>query len=154
MPGRARLDFARLVGELVAYDRERDVFQRERGRLIDVNEGLAKDLVGHGATIEQLIEYSRGYVQGHPKIARLFPDSRTVERAYFKKTGIFPIMHAVAIKKSLLKQHPWLAKAVFDVSIRGKTLKTLRPINPFRSEFPGLRTRYVLSSSVTGEYLS
>ena len=55
----------------------------------------------------------RAYVERHPKVARLFPDYRSMERAYFEKTGIFPIMHAVAIKKATLKQNPWLAEAVF-----------------------------------------
>jgi 4,5-dihydroxyphthalate decarboxylase len=54
----------------------------------------------------------RAYIEGHPKIARLFPDYRATERAYFAKTGIFPIMHAVAIKKATSKRHPWLAMAV------------------------------------------
>jgi 4,5-dihydroxyphthalate decarboxylase len=55
----------------------------------------------------------RAYVEGHPKVARLFPDYRSTERAYFSKTGIFPIMHAVAVKKDTLKRNPWLAEAVF-----------------------------------------
>jgi len=64
----------------------------------------------------------RAYVQGHPKVARLFPDFRKTERAYFKKTGIFPIMHAVAIRNSLIEQHPWLPKAVFDAYSQAKEL--------------------------------
>lgn len=62
------------------------------------------------------------YIQGNPKISRLFADSRVAEQAYYKKTGIFPIMHAVAIKTSLLKKHPWLAKAVFDAYSESKAL--------------------------------
>jgi 4,5-dihydroxyphthalate decarboxylase len=64
----------------------------------------------------------RAYVQGHPKVARLFPDFRKTERAYFKKIGIFPIMHAVAIRNSLIEQHPWLPKAVFDAYSKSKQL--------------------------------
>jgi len=64
----------------------------------------------------------RAYIEGHPKVARLFPDFRTTERAYFKKTGIFPIMHAVAIRNSLVEQHPWLPKAVFDAYSKAKNL--------------------------------
>ena len=60
------------------------------------------------------------YIQGHPKIGRLFPDYRSVERAFFSKTGIFPIMHAVAIKKALVKQNPWLIKAVFKAYSQSK----------------------------------
>ena len=64
----------------------------------------------------------RAYIEGHPKVARLFPDSRAVERAYFSKTGIFPIMHAVAIRKDVLEQYPWLAEAVFTAYSRSKQL--------------------------------
>jgi len=64
----------------------------------------------------------RAYIQGHPKVARLFPDFRKTERAYFEKTGIFPIMHAVAIRNSLIDQHPWLPKAVFDAYSKARNL--------------------------------
>lgn len=64
----------------------------------------------------------RSYVEGHEKITRMFPDYRGIERAYYKKTGIFPIMHAVAVKTSLLKEHPWLAKAIFDAYSESKRL--------------------------------
>lgn len=64
----------------------------------------------------------KGYIQGHPKIGRLFPDYRSVERAFFSKTGIFPIMHAVAIKKSLVKQNPWLIEAVFKAYSQSKQM--------------------------------
>ena len=64
----------------------------------------------------------KAYVEGDPNVVRLFEDYRTVEQAYYKKTGIFPIMHAVAIKTSLLKKHPWLAKAVFDAYSKSKEI--------------------------------
>ena len=64
----------------------------------------------------------RGYVQRHPKIRRLFSDCRDVERAYYKKTGIFPIMHAVAIRRDLIEKHPWLSQAVFHAYCRAKQL--------------------------------
>jgi len=55
-------------------------------------------------------------------VGRLFPNSRAVEQAYFKKTGIFPIMHAVAIRKSLLEENTWLAQATFDAYSKAKQL--------------------------------
>jgi 4,5-dihydroxyphthalate decarboxylase len=42
-------------------------------------------------------------------VRRLFPDYRAAEEDYFRRTGIFPIMHVVGIRKSLLEKHPWLA---------------------------------------------
>ena len=64
----------------------------------------------------------RAYIEGHPKVARLFPDFRKTEHAYFKKTGIFPIMHAVAIRNSLVEQNPWLPKVVFNAYSQAKQI--------------------------------
>lgn len=64
----------------------------------------------------------RAFVQGHDKVGRLFPDSRAAEQAYYEKTGIFPIMHAVAVRRSLLEENPWLAQAIFDAYSQAKTL--------------------------------
>jgi 4,5-dihydroxyphthalate decarboxylase len=64
----------------------------------------------------------RAFIEGHPKIGRLFADSRATEQAYFKTTGIFPIMHAVAMKTDVLEENPWLAEAVFDAYSSAKQL--------------------------------
>lgn len=64
----------------------------------------------------------RAYIEGHPRVARLFPDYRSVERAYFSKTNIFPIMHAVAIKKSVAQKNPWLMQAVFRAYAESKQM--------------------------------
>lgn len=62
----------------------------------------------------------KAYIEGNPLVERLFPDSKRVEQAYFKKTGVFPIMHAVAVRKSLLEKNPWLAQAIFDAYSESK----------------------------------
>ena len=62
----------------------------------------------------------KAYIEGDPIVARLFADSKAAEHAYYKKTGIFPIMHAVAIKQSILKQNPWLSEAVFNAYSQAK----------------------------------
>ena len=64
----------------------------------------------------------KAYVQGNPIVGRLFPDFRTTERAYFAKTGIFPIMHAVAIRNDVVEKHPGLPKALFDAYSQSKQL--------------------------------
>lgn len=46
----------------------------------------------------------RAFVEGNPKVARLFSDVRSVEQAYFEKTGIFPIMHAVAVRNDFVEK--------------------------------------------------
>ena len=52
---------------------------------------------------------------------RLFSDSKKVEQEYFSKTGIFPIMHAVAVKKELIENNPWLAESLFNAYSESKT---------------------------------
>jgi 4,5-dihydroxyphthalate decarboxylase len=52
-------------------------------------------------------------LRGSTKIGRLFEDYRSVERAYFTKTGIFPIMHTIAIRRDLYEKHRWLAQSLY-----------------------------------------
>jgi 4,5-dihydroxyphthalate decarboxylase len=64
----------------------------------------------------------RAFVQRDPTVARLFPDSRQAERAYFAKTGIFPIMHAVAVRDEAIDENPWILEAVFNAYSRAKKM--------------------------------
>ena len=50
--------------------------------------------------------------EGHPHIGWLFPDPTAAAKDYYKRTGIFPIMHLVGIKRTLVEQRPWLPVAV------------------------------------------
>ncbi len=62
----------------------------------------------------------RAFIDGHPKVARLFPDSRATEQDYYRRTGIFPIMHAVAVRKTLLDADDKLAEKLFLAYSRAK----------------------------------
>jgi 4,5-dihydroxyphthalate decarboxylase len=55
-------------------------------------------------------------------IRRLFRDFRTVERQYFKQTGIFPIMHAFVLKTRLYEQNPWLAISFYRAFCRARDI--------------------------------
>ncbi len=48
-----------------------------------------------------------------PNVSRLFPNYREVEIAYYKRTGIFPIMHTVVIRRDLLANHPELSQSIY-----------------------------------------
>ena len=65
----------------------------------------------------------RAFAEGHPKVKRLFDDPRSTERAYFKKTGIFPIMHVIAIRNDMLDGHLWLPEAMFSAYSRSKQME-------------------------------
>jgi len=57
---------------------------------------------------------------GSPKIGRLFEDFETIERDYFARTQVFPIMHTVVIKRSAYRANPWIARAVMDAFEKAK----------------------------------
>ena len=48
-----------------------------------------------------------------PNVGRLFEDYEAVERDYYRRTGIFPIMHAVVVRRELAEQHPDVVRAVY-----------------------------------------
>lgn len=48
-------------------------------------------------------------VTGDTRVRRLFPDYPARERAYYRRTRLFPIMHVTAVRATLLREHPWLA---------------------------------------------
>ncbi len=64
----------------------------------------------------------RAYVERNPIVARLFADYRQVERDYFAKTGIFPIMHAVAVRDDVIDENPWFLEAVFNAYSKAKQM--------------------------------
>jgi 4,5-dihydroxyphthalate decarboxylase len=53
------------------------------------------------------------FLDGSPKIARLFPDFKRVEQDYFRRTRIFPVMHIVAFRKDVYRENPWVAKSLY-----------------------------------------
>lgn len=62
------------------------------------------------------------YARRAPHIGRLFPDFRAAEKAYWQKTRIFPIMHVIGIRESLVERNPWLPSSVFKAFLQAKAL--------------------------------
>lgn len=57
-----------------------------------------------------------------PNVGFLFPDPIAASTDYFKRTGIFPIMHIVGVRRELADKHPWLPGAVFKAFEQAKSL--------------------------------
>ncbi|HZT89218.1 MAG TPA: ABC transporter substrate-binding protein [Stellaceae bacterium] len=58
----------------------------------------------------------------NPSVRRLFADYRAIEEAYFKETRMFPIMHLVGIRRSLVERHPWLPVNTYLAYLKAKEL--------------------------------
>jgi 4,5-dihydroxyphthalate decarboxylase len=78
----------------------------------------------------------RCFQEGHPNIRRVFEDFMEVEAAYYQETGIFPIMHVVALRRELLERHPWAAMNLFQAFEEAKNRSLERAIDPTASRFP------------------
>jgi 4,5-dihydroxyphthalate decarboxylase len=93
------------------------------------------------------------FLKGEPHIARLFPNTREAEKAYYKKTGLFPIMHLVGIKKTLVEQYPWLATSVYKAFLEAKALAMidLRDVNALMVTLPWLEAETNETMAVMGQ---
>jgi 4,5-dihydroxyphthalate decarboxylase len=80
-------------------------------------------VIGEGETLETMLAEGRidafigprppaCFLDGSAPVARLFPNSRAEEESYCRATGFFPIMHCIAIRRSLVEDRPGLAMAV------------------------------------------
>jgi 4,5-dihydroxyphthalate decarboxylase len=69
-------------------------------------------------------------VRKDPRVARLFPNWKEEEIAYFKRTGIFPIMHVLGIKQEIVDRYPWVPINMFHAFNEAKAIAMKRMENP------------------------
>jgi len=92
---------------------------------IDIPPGIRIDSIGKDQSLDDLIEEGkldavavtsppRAFRQGSPLVRRLFPDCRTVEAEYYRKTKIFPIMHMVVLRRAIYEQDPSVATRLVE----------------------------------------
>jgi 4,5-dihydroxyphthalate decarboxylase len=81
-----------------------------------------------------------GFVQGSKKIRRLFPDFVSEEKRYYRKTGVFPIMHTVVIRKEVYEKNRWVAQSLFKALNESKQ----RAYSEFYSPPGNLGSKFML----------
>jgi 4,5-dihydroxyphthalate decarboxylase len=64
----------------------------------------------------------------NPDVVRLFPDFVEQDKRFYARTGVFPIMHVLAIRKAILRDNPWVARNLFNAfdEARRRSLARLR----------------------------
>ena len=103
-----------------------------------------------GGKIDALIsaDIPRCVLQKSPKVCRLFEDYEAAERDYFRRTGIFPIMHTVVVTREFATQQPELVKAVYKgfceakdqtegQYLKGRTFNNMNLMHPWLTTLIG-----------------
>ena len=96
-------------------------------------EDIKLEFLPEGATLESMLDAGEldalfsiylpsMFEKGSPRIARLFPDYKAVEQEYYRRTGIFPIMHTIAVRRDVLDEHPWVARSLFEAFCAARDL--------------------------------
>jgi len=62
------------------------------------------------------------FQKGSPRIARLFSNYYEVEQDYYRRTGIFPIMHTVVLRDDIYREHPWAARSIYRAFCEARDL--------------------------------
>ena len=93
------------------------------------------------------------FLQRAPHIDRLFPDFRPLEQAYYRKTGIFPVMHVIGVRESLIEAHPWLARNLMKAFEESKAacLPSLAELDALTVTLPWLVAEYEDTVRLMGE---
>jgi 4,5-dihydroxyphthalate decarboxylase len=58
--------------------------------------------------------------RGSPKVRRLFPNYPELEKDYYRRTKIYPIMHTVVIRNDVYQRDPWVALSMYTALCRAK----------------------------------
>jgi len=72
----------------------------------------------------------------HPDVVRLFPDYEAIEQRYYEETRVYPIMHVIAMRKSILDGQPWIARNLYNAFEDSKRRSLERILDPAVSRYP------------------
>lgn len=140
----------------------------EAGRLekiaIKLPAGVRLDDIPEGRTLSSMLDAGEidGFIgprvppafeRGDPKVGWLFPDPVAAAKDYFKRTGIFPIMHLIGVRRELAEQHPWLSGAVFKAFEHSKkiALEKLADTSSTKVTLPFVEERLMEARQLMGD---
>jgi 4,5-dihydroxyphthalate decarboxylase len=78
----------------------------------------------------------RAFLAGDPRIRRLFHDCPAAEKAYFEATGIFPIMHTVALRRDAYEANRWIARNLLTAFTEAKERSVARILDLTAANIP------------------
>nr|WP_218951510.1 ABC transporter substrate-binding protein [Eoetvoesiella caeni] len=137
---------------------------REEKITLDLGPKIRLEQAPKGETISSLLD--KGLIDGYiaprapvgaalsnPNVGWLFDDPIAAAKAYYAETKIFPIMHLVGIRRSLVEQHAWLPAAVFKAFNASKdvALAALTDISAPKITLPFVEEQILAARKLMGE---
>ena len=103
--------------------------------------------------IDAFIGTGRPKTLGQGKVALLFPDHVAREKDYFRRTGIHPIMHLVALRRDVYDKNPWVAKSLYKafVDSKNRAWEALHNTGANRSMFPWVYDHVAETEAIMGK---
>jgi 4,5-dihydroxyphthalate decarboxylase len=100
---------------------------------LDLPSDIRLDFLSGGQTLEGMfaageldallsLYIPKLFLAGSPSIARLFPNYKELEQDYYRRTGIFPIMHTVVLREDIHRAHPWAARSIYKAFVAARDL--------------------------------
>jgi 4,5-dihydroxyphthalate decarboxylase len=96
---------------------------RDEKLKLNLPDNIKVERIGAGKTLAQMLlsgEIDALHTARKPstfdgvRVKRLFPDFQPVEQSYYDQTGIFPIMHVIAIRREVYEANRWIAMNLFQ----------------------------------------
>jgi 4,5-dihydroxyphthalate decarboxylase len=126
--------------------------------------GVHVEAAPEGTTISQLLDAGEidgfiaprppsGAALQNPHVGWLFDDPTAVAKDYYRRTGIFPIMHVVGIRKEIAAAHPWLPGAVFKAfnASKAAALELLADTSATKVTLPFVEEQLKAAKDLLGE---
>jgi len=115
-------------------DRPHDIpFAKQEGfdiEIIESGPSVEERLLAGNVDAMMSASYPRSLLAGDKRIARLFPDYKQAEIDYYRKTKIFPVMHALIIKQEIVDKNPWVPENLAYAFNESKRLALQHLRNP------------------------
>jgi 4,5-dihydroxyphthalate decarboxylase len=141
--------------------------EEEPGRSEKVKLDLPKNFrvepIGADQTLSQMLHEGEidalytarapsSFSKGDGKVVRLFQDYVEVEKRYYRETGLFPIMHCVAIRRDVYEANRWVAQALFKafVAAQARTYADLNETAALKAMLPWLNAHVEESIALMG----
>jgi len=131
---------------------------------LDLPDNIRIERIGPGQTLAQMLRDGEidalhtarkpsTYGDGTGSVTRLFPDYVEVEKRYYRDTGLFPIMHTVAIRREVYEANRWVAQALFKAfqESQARTYEDLRETAALKGMLPWFNAHVEEAVEMMGE---